>query len=104
MKTLFNINNFRQRRISLRLKKLIRPILIFYIFFYPSILLPQIFSEEDVEICNAKFELAVDKNLAKKSIGDVIVEVGKSFIGTDYLAHGLEKDGDEQLVINLNRT
>jgi len=80
---------------------LIRPILIFYIFFYPSILLPQIFSEEDVEICNAKFELAVDKNLAEKSIGDIIVEVGKSFIGTDYLSHGLEKAGDEELVINL---
>ena len=80
---------------------MIRPILIFYIFFYPSILLSQIFSEEDVEICNVKFQLAVEKNLAEKSIGDVIVEVGKSFIGTDYLSHGLEKDGDEQLVINL---
>jgi hypothetical protein len=81
---------------------LIRPILIFYIFFYPSILIPQIFSEEDLEICNQKFELAVDKNLSEKPIGDIIAEVGKSFIGTDYLAHGLEKDGSEQLVINLN--
>lgn len=61
----------------------------------------QVFSEEDVEICNAKFELAIDKNLTEKPIGVVIVEVGKSFIGTDYLSHGLEKDGDEQLVINL---
>ena len=59
------------------------------------------FSEEDVEICNQKFELAVDKNLSEKPIGDIIAEVGKSFIGTDYLAHGLEKDGSEQLVINL---
>jgi len=61
----------------------------------------QVFSEEDVEICNAKFELAVNKNLAEKSIGDVIVEVGKSFLGTEYLSHGLERDRDEQLVINL---
>jgi hypothetical protein len=61
----------------------------------------QIFSESDVEICNAKFELAFDNNLAEKPIGDVIVEIGKSFIGTDYLAHSLETDGDEQLVINL---
>ena len=61
----------------------------------------QVFSEEDVEICDSKLQLAVEKNLAEKSIGDIIVEVGKSFIGTDYLAHGLEKDGDEQLVINL---
>lgn len=68
---------------------------------YPSILLSQIFSESDVEICNAKFQLAVDKNLSEKPIGDLIVEIGKSFIGTDYLAHGLEKEGEEQLVINL---
>ncbi|MBK9098402.1 MAG: DUF1460 domain-containing protein [bacterium] len=61
----------------------------------------QIFSEQDVEVCNSKFELAVEKNLAEKPIADIIVEIGKSFIGTDYLAHGLEKDGDEQLVINL---
>jgi Protein of unknown function (DUF1460) len=61
----------------------------------------QVFSEKDVEVCNSKFQLAVEKNLAENPIGDVIVEVGKSFIGTDYLSHGLEKDGDEQLVINL---
>ena len=80
---------------------MIRTILIFYFFLYPSILLSQIFSESDVEICNAKFELAFDKDLVDKPIGDVIAEVGKSFIGTDYLSHSLEKDGDEQLVINL---
>jgi len=62
----------------------------------------QVFSEKDVEVCNSKFQFAVEKNLAEKSIGDVIVEVGKSFLGTDYLAYGLEKEGDEQLVINLN--
>ena len=61
----------------------------------------QVFSEQDVEICDAKFQLAVNKNLTDKPIGDVIVEIGKSFIGTDYLAHGLEKDDEEQLVINL---
>jgi hypothetical protein len=63
---------------------------------------PQIFSEQDVEVCNSKFKLAVSKNLAEKPIADIIVEIGKSFIGTDYLAHGLEKDSDEQLVINLS--
>lgn len=71
------------------------------VFLFNSKLTAQIFSESDVEICNAKFELAVDKNLAEKPMGDIIVEVGKSFIGTDYLSHDLEKDGDEQLVINL---
>lgn len=61
----------------------------------------QVCSEKDVEICNAKFELAVDKTLAEKPIGDVIAEIGKSFIGTDYLSQGLEKDVEEQLVINF---
>ena len=61
----------------------------------------QVFSDKDVEICNSKFELAVEKNLSEKPIGDVIVEIGKSFLGTDYLAAGLEKEGEEKLVINL---
>jgi hypothetical protein len=69
--------------------------------FYYSVLTAQVFSESDLEICNSKFQLAVDKNFSTKPIGDVVVEVGKSFIGTDYLSHSLEKDGDEQLVINL---
>jgi len=64
-------------------------------------LLAQVYDEKDVEVCNSKFELSVDKNLSEKPIAEVIVEIGKSFIGTDYLAHGLEIDGDEQLVINL---
>ena len=61
----------------------------------------QIFSEKDVEVCNSKFNLAVDKSLSKKPINEVIIEIGKSFLETEYVAHTLEKEGDEQLVINL---
>ena len=61
----------------------------------------QIFSEKDIEVCNSKFNFAVDKSLSKKPINEVIVEIGKSFLNTDYVAHTLEKEGDEQLVINL---
>ncbi|HEX9251836.1 MAG TPA: N-acetylmuramoyl-L-alanine amidase-like domain-containing protein, partial [Ignavibacteriaceae bacterium] len=61
----------------------------------------QVFSEKDVEICNSKFKFAVDKSLSEKPINEVIIEIGKSFLGTDYIAHTLEKEGDEQLVINL---
>lgn len=61
----------------------------------------QIFSDEDVEICNSKFELAVSESLAIKPIGNVIIEIGKSFLGTDYESHALEKEGKEQLIINL---
>ncbi|GJQ42233.1 MAG: DUF1460 domain-containing protein [Ignavibacteriota bacterium] len=61
----------------------------------------QLFSEVDVEKCDSIFQISVDKNLSQKPINEVLVEIGKSFIGTEYLAHGLETDGDEQLVINL---
>ncbi|MFI5237091.1 MAG: N-acetylmuramoyl-L-alanine amidase-like domain-containing protein [Ignavibacteriales bacterium] len=80
-------------------------ILVFLILFFAissfSVSYSQIFSETDIEVCNSKFQFAVDKDLIDKPIGDVIAEIGKTFLGTDYLAHGLEKDGDEQLVINL---
>jgi hypothetical protein len=55
----------------------------------------------DEEICTSKFTLAVSQNLAGQPIGDVIVAIGKSFIGTDYVGHVLEGDGPEELVVNL---
>ncbi|MEO8233036.1 MAG: N-acetylmuramoyl-L-alanine amidase-like domain-containing protein [Ignavibacteriota bacterium] len=61
----------------------------------------QIYADKDVELCNLKFTLAVDKSLKDKPINEVIVEIGKSFLGTEYIAHTIEKEGDEQLVINL---
>jgi len=61
----------------------------------------QIYSEKDIEICNSKFDFAAGKNLSQKPVGDVIAEVGKSFLGTDYEAFAIEKEGEEQLVINL---
>jgi len=61
----------------------------------------QIYTEKDVEVCNSKFELAVDKKLSDKPINEIISEIGKSFLGTDYEAFAIEKEGEEQLVINL---
>ncbi len=75
-------------------------ILLFVLLTSPS-LISQIYTENDVEICSSKFRLAIDKKWEDLPIGDLIAEIGKSFLGTDYLAHGIEKDGDEQLVINL---
>ena len=71
------------------------------ILFFSSNIYSQVFSEKDVEICNSKFTLAVDKSLSEKPINEVIIEIGKSFLKTEYVAHTLEKEGDEQLVINL---
>jgi len=68
-----------------------------------SILFSQIYSEEDVEICNKKFQISIKEDFINQPINKVMVEIGESFIGTEYLAHGLEADGDEQLVTNLTR-
>lgn len=62
----------------------------------------QIYSPLDVEICNSKFELAANNNLMKEPIGDIIAAIGKSFLGTEYAAHTLEKSGKEKLVVNLS--
>ena len=76
-------------------------ILLFFILSFSIVSKAQVFSENDVEICNSKFHLAIDKDWESLPIGDLIAEVGKSFIGTDYLVNGIENDGNEQLVINL---
>ena len=60
-----------------------------------------VYKEQDKEIFISKIKFAADKRLAQKSINEIIAEIGKSFIGTDYKAHTLEKEGDERLVVNL---
>ena len=60
-----------------------------------------IYTQKDVDLCNSKFKLAVDKNLSSFPINQIIVEIGKSFIGTDYSASSLEKGDEEKLVVHL---
>lgn len=72
--------------------------------FIPSQLLGAFMQEtglSDEQICKLKFDLAVSKNLEQRPINEIIVEIGKSFIGTDYAGHTLEDDGEEKLVVNL---
>jgi len=76
-------------------------ILLFIVFISLTECHSQVYSEADVEICNQKFQLAVKEDLKDQPINEVMVEIGESFLGTDYLAHALEEDGDEQLVVNL---
>ena len=95
MKILYKIKSQKIRKDPLIKTKVI------LLIFIPSLLIAQIYSNKDVEVCKDKFKLAVDQNLEKKPIGDVIAAVGKSFIGTDYVAHTLEKGDTETLVINL---
>lgn len=73
------------------------------LFFINSFLTAQqIFTQKDVDICHSKFELAVSKNLSSKPINEIIIEIGKSFLGTDYVAYTLEKGEKENVVINLS--
>ncbi len=57
--------------------------------------------DADETICKAKFDLALSRNLADKPINEAIIEIGKSFIGTDYVGHVLEEQGGERLVVNM---
>ena len=60
-----------------------------------------LFEDDDALLCSKKFELAVSLQLQSKPIGEVIIEMGKSFLGTEYVANTLEQPGEEHLVINL---
>jgi hypothetical protein len=57
--------------------------------------------DEDALICARKFELARSMKLRENPINEIIVEIGKSFIDTEYVAHSLEVPGEERLVVNL---
>ncbi|HWP81369.1 MAG TPA: N-acetylmuramoyl-L-alanine amidase-like domain-containing protein [Bacteroidota bacterium] len=70
------------------------------VFITPQVL-TSLFENEDVEICKRTFDRAVSRSLFQRPIGEVVVEIGKSFLGTDYLAHALEVPGEERLVVNL---
>ncbi|MCH7769985.1 MAG: DUF1460 domain-containing protein [Bacteroidetes bacterium] len=100
---LFEILRFTQNDSPLYvlfLKRLL-PVAIFFTLTLTACTEAQEFTEKDVEICKSTFKLSVNKNLSSKPINEVIIEIGKSFIGTDYVSHTLEIDGEEQLVINL---
>lgn len=76
-------------------------ILLSRLFFIPTIIHSQIYTQKDVEICNSKFQIAVQKNLSSLPVNEVLLNIAKSFIGTDYEAHTLDKTDKEELVINL---
>ena len=55
----------------------------------------------DEEICARKFTLSVKESLQTRQMGEVMVALGVSFLGTPYVANTLEQQGDESLVVNL---
>jgi hypothetical protein len=65
-------------------------------------LLKMLQSEDpDEKICMEKFAMAKERSLELRPIGEVVADIGKSFVGTEYVAHTLEQPGEEHLVVNL---
>ena len=69
--------------------------------FFSGTIFSQVYSDSDVTVCKSKFAYAVSADLTEESINDIVADVGKTFLGTPYVAHTLEDKGEEQLVINL---
>lgn len=63
---------------------------------------PQVYSDTDITICQSKFSYAVSADLSDEPINDIVADIGKTFLGTQYAEHTLEDKGREQLVINLS--
>ncbi|HTP12810.1 MAG TPA: N-acetylmuramoyl-L-alanine amidase-like domain-containing protein [Bacteroidota bacterium] len=61
----------------------------------------QVPTESDETICRSKFQIAVSKGWQKLPMGEVIVRVGETFLGTPYVANVLEVPGPERLVVNM---
>ncbi|MFA7227419.1 MAG: N-acetylmuramoyl-L-alanine amidase-like domain-containing protein [Melioribacteraceae bacterium] len=74
-------------------------VLLFY-FISKSFAQP-VYTQRDADICSTKFDLAIRNNFFSLPIGQLIIEIGKSFIGTDYAAASLEKNNEEKLIISL---
>lgn len=74
---------------------------VFVLWFSSNGFAQTIYTQKDVDLCNSKFQLAVDKNLSSLPVNQIIIEIGKSFLGTDYTASSLEKGEEEKLVVHL---
>jgi len=57
--------------------------------------------DEDEAICRRKFSLAVSLSLQNRPIREVIIQMGISFLGTEYVPFALEVPGPERLVVNM---
>jgi len=73
----------------------------FLLFLFNISIFPQTYTQKDVKIFNEVIAKAQSDSLQKENIGKIIVEIGKQFIGTDYIAHSLEINNKETLVVNL---
>lgn len=57
--------------------------------------------DDDEAIVRRVFSWAKERGLASMPVGGIVAAIGESFIGTPYVAHSLETEGEEHLVVNL---
>jgi hypothetical protein len=57
--------------------------------------------DEDQWLCKKKFELAISEGWQKLPVNEIIVRVGKTFLGTSYAENVLEPPGEEYLIVNM---
>ncbi len=55
----------------------------------------------DITIFNKIMKYAQENKLSDKTLPEIEISIAKYFLGTPYVAHTLEKEGEEHLVINL---
>ena len=58
-------------------------------------------TEADWAIVQEKARWAVEQGYSGLSIGDLVVRIGETFVGTPYAPHTLEAPGEESVVIEL---
>jgi hypothetical protein len=57
--------------------------------------------DDDAAIVRRVFSWAKERGLASLPVGRIVAAIGESFVGTPYVAHSLETEGEEGLVVNL---
>jgi hypothetical protein len=60
-----------------------------------------VYTPEDVRIFEAVMERARRERLDTLALGDIIVRVGRTFVGNPYTPHTLDIPGDERVIVNL---
>lgn len=71
-------------------------------YFFSLSITAQVFTDKDISECNKRFTFEIENKLSDKPLGEVISEIGKSFLNTPYQANTLEVTDREQIIINFS--
>ncbi|MBP8975914.1 MAG: DUF1460 domain-containing protein [Bacteroidetes bacterium] len=59
-------------------------------------------SDLQQRLCEEKFRYATNHHLSQKPLPEIVADIAQSFIGTPYVAHTLDSENEERLVIRLD--